>query len=68
MAFQDHFGRGIFKMHIPVSWKNEEIAYAAQSLRAGAGGGVFPLPTNAQGQKLGDLELVQADCWCSTRY
>ena len=61
MAFQDHFGRGIFKMHIPVSWKNEEIAYAAQTLRAGAGGGVFPLPTNAQGQKLGDLELVQAD-------
>jgi hypothetical protein len=61
MAFQDRFGRGIYLLRHPVSWKDEEIIFAAQSVRAGGGGGVLPCPTDARGNKLVDLELVRAD-------
>lgn len=61
MAFQDRFGRGIYLLRHPVSWKDEEIIFAAQSVRAGGGGGVLPCPTDARGNKLVDLDLVRAD-------
>lgn len=61
MAFQDRFGRGIMKLHHPVSWKDEEILRAASTLRHGGGGGVMPLPTGPRGEKVADLDLVQAD-------
>lgn len=62
MAFQDRFGRGILKLHHPVSWRDEEIWTAANSLRAGGGGGVMPCPTEPRtGAKIVDVDLVQAD-------
>lgn len=61
MAFQDRFGRGIYLLRHPVSWKDEEIIFAAQSVRAGGGGGVLPCPTDPRGNKLVDLDLVRAD-------
>lgn len=61
MSFQDHFGRGITKLHHPVSWKDEEIIVAAQSLRAGGGGGVMPCPRGPKGEPLVDVDIVQAD-------
>ena len=61
MAFQDKFGRGIYLLRHPVSWKDEEITTAVGSLRFGGGGGVFPCPTTPKGEKIVDLELVRAD-------
>lgn len=61
MAFQDRFGRGIYLLRHPVSWKDEEINFAAASIRAGGGGGVLPCPVTPRGEKLVDLDLVRAD-------
>lgn len=61
MAFQDRFGRGIMKLHHPMSWKDEEIQVAVSTLLRGSGGGVLPLPTNPKGEKIADLNLLQAD-------
>lgn len=61
MAFQDRFGRGIYLLYHPVSWKDEEINFAAASIRAGGGGGVLPCPVDPRGNKLVDLDLVRAD-------
>ena len=61
MSFQDRFGRGIYLLRHPVSWKDEEINFAAASIRAGGGGGVLPCPTGRSGEKLVDLDMVQAD-------
>ena len=60
MAFQDRFGRGILKFFHPVDWKDEEILVAAQTIRAGSGGGVLPLARGRNGEQLMDLDLVQA--------
>lgn len=60
-AFQDRFGRGIIKLKHPVSWKDEEIITAAQTLRAGGGGGVMPCPTGPKGEPLVDVDIVRAD-------
>lgn len=60
MAFQDRFGRGILKFFHPVDWKDEEILVAAQSIRAGSGGGVLPLARGRDGKEIMDLDLVQA--------
>lgn len=61
MAYQDRYGRGILLLRHPVSWKDEEILVAAQSLRLGGGGGVMPCPTTLKGEKLVDVDLVRAD-------
>lgn len=61
MTHQDRYGRGIMVLYHPVSWKDEEVLIAANSLVQGGGGGVLPLPLNHQGEKGADLELRRAD-------
>lgn len=60
-AFQDRFGRGIIKLFHPVSWKDEEIVTAAQTLRAGGGGGVMPCPRGPKAEPIVDVDIVRAD-------
>lgn len=61
MSFSDRFGRGIIKLKHPVSWCGEEIITAAQTLRAGGGGGVMPCPTGPKGEPIVDVDMVRAD-------
>jgi len=61
LAFQDRFGRGILKLFVPSSMRDEEANALADSIVYGGGGGVVPLQRNADGTDGMDLDLVKAD-------